>query len=162
MSLFKFNKLLFNYSRFTFSINNNNTLKDTIFIPFDRLNYNFSRSSGPGGQNVNKLNSKVEIRLNIDTIDWLCEEVKTNLKEICKNQINNQGELLIICQEHRTQSQNKKEAQHKLKDFIEKASQEKNERVTGPIIEPPHKKESRLKEKKMRSDIKKLRNDTKF
>jgi len=128
-------------------------------IPYDKLTYNFSRASGPGGQNVNKVNSKVEIRLNIDNIDWLNEEIKTNLKELFKNQINNTGELLITCQENRTQIDNKKAAQRKLKEIIDKASEEKKERVTGPIEEPEIKKEIRLKEKKIRSDIKKMRNE---
>lgn len=44
-----------------------------VEIPINQLNFNYSRSSGPGGQNVNKVNTKVELRISIDKIDWLTE-----------------------------------------------------------------------------------------
>eukprot|EP01036_Dinobryon_divergens_P050807 gene50807-68020_t len=45
-----------------------------IFIPLDKVDFNFARSSGPGGQNVNKLNTKAEIRFNVSTADWIPDE----------------------------------------------------------------------------------------
>ena len=58
-----------------------------INIPFDKLQYNFSRSSGPGGQNVNKLNTKVELRMNLNS-DWLPTNIRQRLEELYRNRIN--------------------------------------------------------------------------
>ena len=90
-------------------------------IPREKLHLSFSRSSGPGGQNVNKVNTKVDIRLNIDDADWLPDIVKERLKEIKANKINKEGELIIQAQSFRTQEQNIKDAIHRLKGYIEEA-----------------------------------------
>ena len=54
-----------------------------------------------GGQNVNKLNTKAELRFNVDSADWLSGDVKARLHEQQSNRINNEGELLVTAQEHR-------------------------------------------------------------
>lgn len=130
-----------------------------IEIPFEKIEMNFCRSSGPGGQNVNKLNTKVEYRFNIDAADWLPKETKERLKELHSNKINTEGFFILTCQEYRTQSQNKKEAQKKLQEIIDIASMPKKERIIIPFEETPQMEEKRIKEKKMRSDVKKMRNN---
>lgn len=130
-----------------------------IEIPFDKIEMNFCRSSGPGGQNVNKLNTKVEYRFNVDTADWLPKETKERLRELNNNKINSEGFFILTCQEYRTQSQNKKEAQKKLQEIIDIASMPKKERIIIPFEETPQMEEKRIKEKKMRSDVKKMRNN---
>lgn len=130
-----------------------------IDIPFNRIEINFCRSSGPGGQNVNKLNSKVEYRFNIENADWLPKETKERLKEMHSNKINNEGFFILTCQEYRTQSQNKKEAQKKLQEIIDIASIPKKERIIVPFEETPKMEERRIKEKKIRSEVKKMRNN---
>ncbi len=95
-----------------------------VNIPIDKLDIQFARSSGAGGQNVNKLNTKgnyspflsvhwslivcdtrlnvtAEIRFNVSTCDWLPEDVKGRLQELQANRINKEGELVITSQEHR-------------------------------------------------------------
>jgi len=72
-----------------------------VNIPIDKLDIQFARSSGAGGQNVNKLNTKAEIRFNVSTCDWLPEAVKGRLQELQTNRINKEGELVITSQEHR-------------------------------------------------------------
>lgn len=52
-----------------------------IFIPESFIEVNFARSSGPGGQNVNKLNTKVELRFKVSNADWLPDDIKTRLKQ---------------------------------------------------------------------------------
>ena len=147
---------------------NNNLLKfqtkkfcdwERVEIPFDKIEINFCRSSGPGGQNVNKLNSKVEFRFNIDAADWLTKETKERLKKLNSNKINNEGFFILTCQEYRTQSQNKKEAQKKLQEIINVASVPKKERIIVPFEETPQMEQKRIKEKKMRSDVKNMRNN---
>lgn len=130
-----------------------------IEIPFEKIEMNFCRSSGPGGQNVNKLNTKVEYRFNIDAADWLPKETRERLKELNFNKINSEGFFILTCQEYRTQSQNKKEAQKKLQEIIDIASVPKKERIIVPFEETLQMEERRIKEKKIRSDVKKMRNN---
>ena len=91
---------------------------DTIPIPEDQLEISFVRSSGAGGQNVNKLNTKVELRFHLDSASWIPSEVRDRLKTNEANRINNEGYLSLTCQEHRTQVQNRKEAIHKLQQIL--------------------------------------------
>jgi peptidyl-tRNA hydrolase ICT1 len=66
-----------------------------------RLEFNYARSSGPGGQNVNKLNTKAEVRFNVHTADWLEPEVRQRLLEYQSNKISKEGDLIVSSQEHR-------------------------------------------------------------
>jgi peptidyl-tRNA hydrolase ICT1 len=129
-----------------------------IQIPVDKLEVSFSRASGAGGQNVNKLNTKVEFRFNVDEADWINEDIKIRLKELFPNKINNEGEIIVTSQEHRTQEGNKKEGVTKLQKIVYEASIIKKERIIEPIVEPEHKRDERIKEKKLRSKVKNMRN----
>ncbi|HEX2920558.1 MAG TPA: alternative ribosome rescue aminoacyl-tRNA hydrolase ArfB [Bacteroidales bacterium] len=80
-------------------------------INIDELRYSASRSSGPGGQNVNKVNTKIELRFNIPSSLSLSEEEKTIILDYLSNRINTAGDLLIISQSSRSQLQNKKNAE---------------------------------------------------
>merc|ERR1712194_892790 len=84
----------------------------------DAIEINFVRSSGAGGQNVNKLSTKVEIRMNTNSkslSSWLPDEVRIRLKEQQSNRINKVGILTLTSQENRTQGLNKKSAINKLR-----------------------------------------------
>ena len=74
---------------------------NSISIPYDKLEISFARSSGPGGQNVNKVNTKAELRFNVIAADWLPEDVKSRLLTQQSNRINKDGELIITSQEYR-------------------------------------------------------------
>lgn len=67
----------------------------SIYIPKEKIEAKFSRSSGPGGQHVNKTNSKAEIRFNVEQADWLEDRVKKCLREKYSNFINKDNELII-------------------------------------------------------------------
>jgi peptidyl-tRNA hydrolase ICT1 len=133
-----------------------------IEIPMEKIEMAFSRSSGAGGQNVNKLNTKVEIRFKLDSAEWLSEDVKKRISELYANKINKEGEFILTSQEHRTQEMNRSEIQKKLKMIIHEASQPKHERIMHPIVESDKQEEKRIQEKRNRSKIKKMRRNEDF
>ena len=94
------------------------TVPNQISIPEDQLTISFARASGAGGQNVNKVNTKVEIRFHLDTATWIPHEVRQRLKSNESNRINSQGYMTITSQEYRTQLQNRKDAIKKLQDIL--------------------------------------------
>lgn len=124
-----------------------------VNIPIDKLDIQFARSSGAGGQNVNKLNTKAEIRFNVSTCDWLPEAVKGRLQELQTNRINKEGELVITSQEHRTQAKNRDVCMQKLKVMIEEAYVEPKERNMWEGIGEKG-KQIRREEKSKRSEVK--------
>ena len=75
--------------------------KFNIIIPEDKIEVNYCRSSGPGGQNVNKVNTKAEIRFKVSEADWIPVEVRGRLAEYQSNKISKDGYLVINSQEHR-------------------------------------------------------------
>jgi peptidyl-tRNA hydrolase ICT1 len=122
-------------------------------IPREKLTITFSRSSGAGGQNVNKVSTKVDIRFKVDSADWLPEHVRERLKAIKSNKINNAGELVIQASVHRTQEQNLKDAMDRLTEYIREAYIIPKERIIK--LERSAKGDAkRLKEKKYHSEKK--------
>ena len=121
------------------------------------LRYATSSSSGPGGQNVNKVNTKVELRFNIQTTVSFSAEEKVLIYSSLNNRITNDGDLLIISQSERTQLQNKKKAEESLYRLLAKALKVNPERrATRPTASS---KAKRIDEKKRRGQIKSLRKD---
>lgn len=120
--------------------------------------FSASRSSGPGGQNVNKVSSKVELRFNLLQSSSFTEHEKELLFRKLKNKINKEGELLIVSQSERSQILNKEAAAEKFYVLISKAlTIPKYRRATRPTFSS---KLKRLEEKKNRGSIKKLRKDS--
>ena len=108
---------------------NKNQIKDFK----DELSVTASRSRGPGGQNVNKVNTKVEARLNIEDSNLLSDEEKVLLFEKLANKINKLGELIVVSQSERTQLQNKEKAIEKLNLLITNALKVKKKRKKSKI-----------------------------
>ncbi len=71
-------------------------------VPREKLQVHFSRSSGAGGQNVNKVNTKAEIRFVIESADWLPAEVRKRLASMNRSNVTKAGEFFVISQRHRT------------------------------------------------------------
>jgi hypothetical protein len=93
-------------------------IPDPIPIPQEALTITFVRSSGAGGQNVNKLNTKVSLSFHVDSSSWLPLEVRDRLKSQEAHRINNEGVFSLSCQEYRTQIQNRKEIMRKLQSIL--------------------------------------------
>ncbi|XP_057977571.1 uncharacterized protein LOC131164417 isoform X2 [Malania oleifera] len=72
-------------------------------ITLDHVNVSFARSGGPGGQNVNKVNTKVDMRFNVKNAYWLSDRVRERIMQMEKNRINKDGELVISSTKTRTQ-----------------------------------------------------------
>jgi ribosome-associated protein len=121
------------------------------------LFYSTSRSSGPGGQNVNKVNTKVELRFDIKLSSLLTDPEKELIFNKLKNRITNDGELVIVSQSERTQLMNKKAVTEKFYVIISKAlTIQKKRKSTGATYAS---KLKRLERKKIRGIIKKNRRD---
>ncbi len=121
-----------------------------IFNP--ELQFQASRSSGPGGQNVNKVNSKVTLTFNIPNSLLLDDLEKSVIMDKLSNKLDSEGNLQIQAQEKRSQIQNKEIAIRKFYDILSKAFHKKKIR----IVSKPTKAaiEKRLKEKKAQSEKK--------
>jgi len=114
-----------------------------------------ARSSGPGGQNVNKVASKVILRFNITHSEVLSEIEKAKLQSYLKNKLTNDGDLIIMAEENRSQLRNKKLVFQKLASIIQSAFfRPKKRKPTNPTKASVQK---RLKTKKMQAEKKKWR-----
>jgi ribosome-associated protein len=130
------------------------TITDLISIAESELRLEFTRASGPGGQNVNKVSSAVVLRFDTNSPS-LPFDVRERLVKLAKNRINEDGELIIQASRHRSQEQNRQDALERLVALIREAAEEPKARVkTKPS---PASKEIRLKFKKLRGEIKKQR-----
>jgi ribosome-associated protein len=130
------------------------TITPTISIEDAELQFDFIRASGPGGQNVNKVSSAVQLRFNI-TGSSLPEEVKDRLSRMAVGRINKDGILLIHARQYRTQEQNRYDAQERLIDLIRLAAERpKARKATRPSVTA---RAARLGSKKKHGELKRLR-----
>ena len=129
---------------------------DLISLGDDEIKLEFVQSSGPGGQNVNKVASAVQLRFDINSTS-LPDDVRSRLVQIAKNRINDDGILLIEARRYRTQEQNRADAIARLVELIRKAAEKpKLRRRTRPTAASIQK---RLESKRRRSQTKRLRQD---
>jgi ribosome-associated protein len=116
-----------------------------------------SRSAGPGGQNVNKVNTRIELRFNISNSSLLDQEEKRLITEKLKNRINSEGVLILSSQSERSQAANRKKVIEKFYELVLRSLTIAPERKsTRPTLKS---KSERVKEKRSRGLIKKLRTD---
>jgi ribosome-associated protein len=129
----------------------------SIFINDNEIEEHFIRASGPGGQNVNKVASAVQLRFDVRGSPSLPKEVKVRLSRLAGRRLTNDGVLVINAERHRSQANNRKDALERLLDLIRAAAIRPTLRKpTTPTRSSRHK---RLAIKKLRGNVKKLRRD---
>jgi ribosome-associated protein len=128
---------------------------DTISIDDSELEEAFVRSSGPGGQNVNKVSSAVQLRFDVRRSPSLPNDVAIRLMRLAGSRLTKDGVIVIVAQQHRDQARNRVDARERLFDLIRQAAVKPTVRRKTKV--PKSAKRERLEGKKHRSSIKSLR-----
>lgn len=130
---------------------------DDLEISDAELWFTTSRSSGPGGQNVNKVNTRVTLLFDVDRSPSLTPQQRELLRRRLAGRINREGVLRVVSQRHRTQSANRDTAVRRFVGLLQEALIETPERVPVALPEAANKK--RLQAKRRRSRVKRERSD---
>lgn len=131
-----------------------------LHIPREEFEIRTSRSGGPGGQHVNKVETKVEIRFHLASAHWLPVGVRNRLQSQHSNKVNKEGFFILSSEQSRSQKTNLEDCFKKLSSLIEAAWKPPKKRIKTKT--PRSAKEKRLKAKKKNSDNKKMRGKVKF
>lgn len=125
----------------------------TMLLPW--ITVHTSRSPGPGGQNVNKLNTRVTLLFDVVACTVLSDAQKTRIRESLKTRISRDGLLRIVSSRHRTQNRNRVATQTRLIELLTEATRQKRlRRPTKPTIASRHR---RLAAKRQRGEVKQRR-----
>lgn len=126
-----------------------------ILVPDSAVEWRAVRSSGPGGQNVNKVASKVELRVDLGAVTGLDDAARARLAALCAGRLDGGGRLLLTSQRTRDQLRNLEDAREKVKKLVERALKPpRARRLTQPS---PGAVQRRLREKKVRGVVKRAR-----
>lgn len=130
-------------------------INSRIVIPPSELRFSFVRSSGPGGQNVNKVNTKAQLRWSVVRSESLPADVRVRLLARFARRINDRGELVLTSQRYRDQGRNIADCLAKLREMLSSvATPPKRRKKTRP---PRSANESRLRDKREKTEKKRRR-----
>jgi ribosome-associated protein len=130
-------------------------INEQISLPESELSYRTTRSSGPGGQNVNKVETRVTVLFDVGASPWLTEEQAARIRQRLSTRIDKRGVLRVVSQKHRTQGANREIARERLASLLAEALEP--ERSRKPTRKPAAAKRRRLESKRRRSETKRLR-----
>jgi ribosome-associated protein len=128
---------------------------DTISIDDNELEESFVRASGPGGQNVNKVSSAVQLRFDARRSKALPNDVAIRLMKLAGSRLTKDGVIVIVAQQYRDQTRNRADARERLFDLIREAAVKPTVRRATKV--PKAQKKKRVEGKKHRSQIKAMR-----
>lgn len=136
-------------------------LSARLSLPARHLSVRFSRSGGPGGQHVNKVESKVDLRLDLlACAELLGEDRLQRIRQRLGNRLDGEGQLQVVVSEHRQQAMNLDTALRRMEELLQQALQPtRKRRATRPTRGS---QQRRLTQKKQRGEIKKMRRDRNF
>ncbi len=126
-------------------------------IPLSELSFTFSRSSGPGGQHVNKVNSRVTLWFNLRQSPSLSETQKNALNQKLTGRINRHGQLWLVSGRHRTQMANRQDVLLKFCDLLREGLKTKPRRKKTKVTRAARERRLRLKKDRGRLKIKRRR-----
>ena len=130
-------------------------ITDSIYINESEVKESFIRSSGPGGQHVNKVATAVQLRFNAKYSGNISAKVYKRLRAIAGSKLTEDGNLIIVSREHRSQSQNRRVALDKLISLLQQAAKKPTHRT--PTRPSQASVEKRLRNKRLQSEKKKSR-----
>jgi ribosome-associated protein len=128
---------------------------DIMEIDSEYLRYQASRSGGPGGQNVNKVNTRVTVYFDLSRYPFFSEQQKYRIRERLSTRINGQGVMRVSSQRFRTQQANRTAAVKRLHELLEQAVKRPRVRLRTKV--PKAARERRLAQKKQRGQLKRFR-----
>src|SRR5262245_3871791 len=131
------------------------TVSDTVRVPAGALSVRAVRASGPGGQNVNKVATKIDLRVDLEAIEGLSDPARERLRALARHRMDAEGRLVVTSQATRNQARNLEDARDKVRALIATALVRPRTRAaTRPTAAA---REQRLGAKRVRGTVKRLR-----